>query len=161
MSRTLFDFYLSGVPRQSAGYACVAALALAAMSVGLTGCGDGGPERVAVYKAQGQLLWEGKPLPNALIVLHPQGAADPKALSARAQTDANGNFALSTYDAADGAPLGDFAVTVAYYPPVQVNGAIVPGPNALPPRYADPTTTDLRLSIREGENQLPPLSIRR
>jgi hypothetical protein len=123
------------------------------------GCGSKHPDRLAVFPVSGQVTWNGQPLPNAFVVLHPKGAHDLRAVTARGQTDQSGNFRVTTYEAGDGAPVGDYAVTVAYHQLVATGGGYEPGPNVLPSKYAAPETTELTAHVAEGPNQLPPLTL--
>ena len=157
MSRTTSDTFHPSLAGRPAGYFTVAMLAIAALLIATTGCGDG-VSRIPTYKAQGQVLWEGKPLANAFVVLHPE---NPELVPAQASTDASGNFTLTTFDTGDGAPAGDYKLTVAYYRPIKEGGSLVPGPNIIPPKYSDASRTELRVSIMEGENQLPPFTLKR
>ena len=69
------------------------------------------------------------------------------------RAEADGSFALSTYTANDGAPAGEYAVTVVWWnPPVDAEGK--PGPNLLPQRYAKPETTPLKAVVKAGPNEV-------
>jgi hypothetical protein len=136
-----------------------ATLLLAALLTAL-GCGSKHADRLAVFPVSGRILWDGRPLPNAFVVLHPQGPQDLRAITARGQTDQDGNFRVTTYEAGDGAPAGAYAVTVAYHQLITTGGGYEPGPNVLPPKYASPQTTDLTVHVANGPNQLPPLTLR-
>ncbi len=107
------------------------------------------------------MQFEGRPLPNAFVVLHPKGLADKKILPAHAKTDAVGKFKASTYDAGDGAIAGEYSVTVEYQELVKTPDGVVAGPNLLPPKYANPQTTDVSIHVAEGENKIPVINIRR
>lgn len=126
-----------------------------------SGCGSKHSDRLAVFPVSGQVTWNGQPLANALVVLHPQGVQDPRSMAARAQTDPHGNFRVTTYEAGDGAAAGDYAVTVAYHRLINAGGGYEPGPNVLPSKYSSPLTTDLTVHVAEGPNQLPAISLRR
>jgi len=53
---------------------------------------------------------------------------------------------------------GEYAVTVTYCPIVQQEGGgWSPGPNVLPPKYANPKTSELRVQVVKGANTLPAL----
>ena len=126
-----------------------------------TGCSRDQVDRVQVFPAAGQVLWDNKPLAGALVVLHPNNVATDKALPSRAQTNGEGRFELTTYEAGDGAPIGEYTVTVEYYP-LQKNGdSFLAGANALPPKYSKPDSSDLRVRITDKPNELPPLVLRR
>jgi hypothetical protein len=112
--------------------------------------------RVRVYPAQGRASLDGKPIPNASLFLHPIGANSPQVPRPRAVVREDGTFALGTYRKDDGAPAGDYKVTVQWF------GASSPGGmprNQLPPRYANADTSGLTVRIKEGENHLPALEL--
>jgi hypothetical protein len=124
----------------------------------LVGCSKS--DRIAVHPVEGQLTWNGQPLANAFVVLHPQDKSNLKLLPARAQTAADGKFRLSTYDQADGAAAGEYKVTVEYYRPIQNGSGFEPGPNVLPAKLARPETSEISVRVAEGKNTLEPISLR-
>jgi hypothetical protein len=98
---------------------------------------------------QGKVLFEGRPIPNARITFHLLD--EKRTLRADALVEADGAYALSTYTAHDGAPAGEYAVTVVWLkPPAGDNES--PGPNLLPAPYAKIDTTPLRATVKEGAN---------
>lgn len=122
----------------------------------VTGCG-GGEKRVQTFKSSGKVVKsDGSPVPHALVVLHPQSGLDtvPKP---RGTTDEAGNFSLSTYETADGAPSGEFAVTIEQWIRDDPNN---PPKNHLPPGLSKVESSGLKVSIAAGENQLQPFEIR-
>ncbi|MBL9165095.1 MAG: carboxypeptidase regulatory-like domain-containing protein [Planctomycetaceae bacterium] len=140
--------------------ASVAALAL--------GCGD---SKVALYPVSGQVLFQGKPAENALIVLHDsRPAAELRGIPIpRATTDGEGRFRLSSYstDAFDGAPAGSYVVTIVF-PEVAASvaqgedvdpEAVDESPDKLRGKYASPDTSPLKAEIKEGENVLPTFDV--
>jgi hypothetical protein len=135
-----------------------AACAAAIVVIAIAGCGKGSGHP-AVYPVSGQVLWNGKPLAGALVVLHPQVTSDARCIPARAHTDAKGQFRAGTFDSADGAQEGEYAVTVTYCPLQKNDDGWTPGPNVLPVKYASPKTTDLRVQVAKGTNSLPPLTV--
>jgi hypothetical protein len=69
------------------------------------------------------------------------------------RVEADGTFQISTYAAFDGAPAGKYAVAVVWRdPPLDKFGR--PGPNLLPEKYASPTTSELRVQIKAGTNEV-------
>jgi hypothetical protein len=106
------------------------------------------------FPVKGQVLAEGRPASGVLVVFHLLDATGPQPLRAYARTDADGTFTLSTYQPHDGAPAGRYAVTV-------VSPDDNEGRHWLPPRYALPDTSGLRVEIKPGTNQLTPFRLRR
>jgi hypothetical protein len=126
----------------------------------LSGCSSSNEPRC--YPVQGQVLLNNQPIAEAMIVFHPQtphGENIPKPI---AQSDANGNFRLTTLTPGDGAPAGDYIITVVLREARQIGDELTrDGPNVLPPRYAKPETSDLRYTVVAGENTVPPLKLTR
>jgi hypothetical protein len=129
-----------------------------AMAV-LTGCG-GGEARVPVHPAHGAVQFRGQPAVGAFVSLHPKDGADNGAPSPRATVGPDGNFKFTTYDGDDGAPAGDYVLTVLWYKPVRQGNDLVGGPNVLPRKYAAAATSDLQIRIAAGENYLKPIQLR-
>jgi hypothetical protein len=125
----------------------------------LTGCG-GDASRVPVHPTTGAIKFRGQPVPGAFVSLHPSGDTGTGAPSPRATVGPDGRFSLSTYDGQDGAPEGDYVLTVQWYKPIRQGNELVGGPNALPRKYASAKTSDLIVKIAAGENQLAPIQIR-
>lgn len=109
---------------------------------------------VPVHPVSGQVLLNGKPAAHASVIFHPKAAADGVPVP-RAQADAQGNFSLSTYGQGDGAPLGEYAVTVEMRPLVKKDGEFETGPNIIPRQYATPQTTKITTRVAEGTNNVP------
>lgn len=115
--------------------------------------GCGGEVRRPVFPARGQVTFEGQPIPNALVVLHPLDAPADFTERPVGNSDETGSFRLTTYDKDDGAPKAKYAATVTWSPAVRTpEGDVVPGDNRLPDRYAKATTSSLIVEIAEGGN---------
>jgi hypothetical protein len=116
-----------------------------------------GRREVPVYPVQGQVLRDGHALDGAVVVFHPQDAAQR---TLTAHTDASGRFSLTTHKATDGAVAGTYAVTVEYRDLVREGDEQVRrGINRLPIRYTQPDTSGLRCEIIPGTNELPPWNL--
>lgn len=136
----------------------IALVLLMAAVCSVAGCSQS--DRVKVHPVEGQLSWNGQPLANAFVILHPVDKSDPRVLSARAQTDAAGKFQLTTYENGDGAAAGEYKVTVEYYQLKQNGSSFEPGPNVMPDKIARPDLTDIKVRVAEGKNTLEPISLR-
>lgn len=135
-----------------------AILALVCLAAG--GCGDVLSDRVAVHPVKGSISFQGQPLVGAFLSLHSKGTP-PDSPAPRASVNPDGTFELSTYEGSDGAPEGEYVVTVKWYKPVKVRGEFVSGPNALPLKYSNPQSSDIEVKVASGENQLPPIQLKR
>lgn len=140
------------------------------LSVGLTatlvfslfvGCGQSNPERAAVVAVEGAVSFQGHPLPGAMVVLHPKSGARTDVPTPRALVDKDGTFRVSTYDAGDGAPPGEYVTTIAWYKLVGQRGDVQAGPNVLPLKYSNPKTSPWVIRVAEQSTRLPPVQLRR
>ena len=63
------------------------------------------PNHPPVYPVKGQVFYEGRPAAGAVVILH-RATMAAHAPRPRGRADAKGEFALTTYQTADGAPAG-------------------------------------------------------
>lgn len=134
--------------RRSPGrFLTVAVLALSFMS-----CKS---DRVKLYPVRGTVLFQDKPAEGATVVLVPMGG--DSALRPSGAVGPDGSFKLSTYPHGDGAPAGEYAAVVTWYPP---NARELENPTAkLPARYADPATSGLKAAVHTGPTALEPFRL--
>ncbi len=132
----------------------VSSVVLAIVAMTLTGCSRKDANRLEVHPVAGQVTFNGKPAAGALVVFHPK---DPAAavLKPNARVDQQGNYSLSTYSAGDGAPAGEYTVTVILRPLVKKEGEFEPGPNVLPAQVGSPATSKIAAQVAEGPNTVP------
>ncbi len=116
-------------------------------------------DRPPVYPVQGQVFYKGKPAVGALVMFHPVNETDPQAARPHGQVDPEGAFVLSTYEVKDGAPAGEYVVTIDWRRTIP--GRSGGGPSALPVQYGTPKQSPLRASIRTESNNLAPFQIAR
>jgi BON domain len=135
-----------------------ATLSIALLAV-LVGCGfsSGTP----LQPVAGQITWNGQPLAQAFVTLHPRDKSAPHLLPARATTDAQGKFQVTTHHTHDGVAPGEYAVTVVHYPLVNDGQSISAGANSLAPQLAKPETTDIVVQVAAGTHTLAPLDVKR
>jgi hypothetical protein len=136
---------------------------MAALYLFVSGGASGQARRVAVFPAQGLASYEGKPLASASIFLHPIGVKEPVFPLPRATANADGSYVIGTYGRDDGAPAGEYQITVQWFAKVndpEKNDSIVPR-NQAPARYARAETSGLSALIQEGDNKIPALQLRR
>ena len=136
----------------------VVALPLVLLAIfAASGCSQAEVANLPVHPVEGQVTLKGKPLADAFVVLHPRtGETTPKALG---KTDAQGQFKVSTYRASDGAVAGDYVVTVQRYPLVRSGPSVVPGPNDLPQKLANPQSSTIQVHVANGANKLQTIEV--
>jgi hypothetical protein len=82
----------------------------------------------------------------------------------RAVVEEDGSFAVSTFAAKDGAPAGDYAVSITWKSTsVKIPGRKGPPkkvPTNFPERYENPKTSGLAVRVQEGQNELRPFDIK-
>jgi hypothetical protein len=112
-------------------------------------------------RVSGTVTYQGKPVPKGAIAFV---ATDPSRPNATGKLDANGYYRLQTREAADGAQLGDYDVTISSRDdtPMNIGGQnIVPQfvpktpakPRRLTPeKYEDPKKSGLRRTVKSGSN---------
>lgn len=141
--------------------AVASALTLAAVVV--AGCSESEPQ-TDVYPVNGTVTAEGKPLPRAVVTFHPvnppKGARpdDPASALRIADADDAGKYVLSTYTAGDGAPAGDYVVTVKATggPSAEDGDAAKSSRTARPAvdltKFAKKETSPLKATVKAGDN---------
>ena len=120
------------------------------------GCG-GKDERVPVAKTTGKLEWPGHSVRGLMVVLHPTDPGGSKMpFQPTGVVHEDGTFAITCYEVSDGAPAGEYVVTIRTAPLPDD----VPTPKMPPAKYRDPKTSPLRVTIEKKPlNNLPPLVI--
>jgi hypothetical protein len=115
---------------------------------------------VAVYPTKGSITLDGKPMPEATVIFTPAIRSDRlKGIYIRGVVNSDGNFDVGTYKEADGAPAGEFVVTVIWCKREQKDGETSFGPNLAPAVYARPETSKLKVTIKKGKNELAPFEL--
>jgi hypothetical protein len=110
--------------------------------------------RLALYPVRGRVSVDGYPAEGAFVVFHPEhDPADPDHPRPHATVRAGGSFVLGTYEEGDGAPAGNYVVTVVW----------AAGPrdgDRLAGRYSSPAHPQLRTVVLKGPNDLPEFLLR-
>jgi hypothetical protein len=144
----------------------IALAAVAIASIALVGCGEQiDPTRLAVFPAKGQISFKGQAPVGASIVLFPKTTApkgsDAPLVCPRGRVQTDGTFALTSYKADDGAPAGEYSVTLEWHKLVKApDGQPDLGPNLLPAQFSRPEKSPLVVKIAAGTNTLPPIVLK-
>jgi len=128
------------------------------------GCSSSSPHDIknpkAVHPVVGKVFVSNKPAVGAFVLLVPvNDAAENPDPRPRAEVKEDGTFALSTYKDSDGAPVGDYVVTIRWPGGVRPDGSEEPA-DKLMGRYSDAATTKLRATVKEGPNEFPRFDLR-
>jgi hypothetical protein len=116
--------------------------------------------KVKVYPVEGKIIVSGRPAGYATLAFH---AVDKDRAGGHCPvgiTNADGTFRLMTYTHDDGAPEGDYVVTLFWpHDPEFATGvpcacAEITTHDRLFGRYADPVTSELRTTIYPQRNEL-------
>ena len=126
----------------------------------VSGCGSKHGNRPAVHPVSGKLLVGGEPAANAEVVLFPVGREQPL-MRPHATVQSDGSFRLTTFTTRDGAPIGDFALTVTWPGPrVKGQAEDEPGPDRLQRRYADPKKPAASVRVDAETMQLATIDLK-
>jgi hypothetical protein len=138
-------------------------LALVISALLCSSCGQG--DHKPLVPVKGRVLFEGKPVPHALVVFHPLADNGSQTVRPRGQVAEDGSFELTSYATHDGAYPGAYRVTVEWWltraTAKTPEGSNVPPTNRLPARYSKAETSGLSAQITPGVHQLPTLNLNR
>lgn len=135
----------------------IAFVGLLATTVGCSKSDRG--DRVETHPVKAAITFQGKPIPGAFVVFHPKTPQGGNVPNPRGMVSKDGHFSVTTFDGGDGAPAGDYVLTVQWYKPIKSGGDIVSGPNVIPRKYTDPKTSDVVIQVAAGENNLPTIRL--
>lgn len=106
---------------------------------------------MTVYPFEGKVTLKGEPAAGARIVFHPNAPFEDKdADYPRAVAGEDGTFRLTTYEDDDGAPAGDYRVTIDMA--TQAEG-LQKREDPLKGRYRDPARSGLTAVVKAGQNE--------
>ena len=96
-------------------------------------------------------------MPHATVVLHPSFDLGPEVSKPRATTNEDGTFVISTYASADGAPEGEYKVTVEQWTTTKPEE----GPKSrLAAKFSKPDQSGISVRVASGKNELPAIELR-
>lgn len=126
------------------------------------GCNSKNYDTVETFPVTGTLQINGVPAQGAEVRFWPKSAQPglkyPIAPSGR--VDASGTYHLTSYEGPDGAPPGDYAVTVSWPDPdwrPPGGGMPPPPPDRLMGKFANQEKAVLDFTVVQGDNQVAPI----
>jgi hypothetical protein len=140
--------------------------AIAGILAAASGCRESRvPDRESVVPVRGSVFVAGKPAAGAVVSFLPLGDSSPRALRSNGRAGNDGSFSLTTYVTADGAPVGEYVVTVywadpAKTPPEEEEGEETDlAPDLLNGRFAAKDTSVLRATVGDKPIEFAPLDL--
>ncbi|MEQ8785996.1 MAG: hypothetical protein RIC55_06840 [Pirellulaceae bacterium] len=121
----------------------------------IVGCsGDQEVDLMPVHPVVGVLTYQGDPMSRAVIIYHPESkSVVGGTVTARGVADENGRYQLTSFTKDDGAPAGNYKVTI-YWPEPGPEEADPLPPDRLKGVYAKEKTPKLDAEVSEGENTI-------
>jgi len=111
------------------------------------------------YPVKGAVLVDGKPAKDVFVSFHPKEGVGDRPYLPSGQTNENGEFVLSTFVEGDGAPAGEYDVTVTW--PVRFNpiSTLWEG-DKLNGRYRDKAKPAVTITIEKKPQELAPFELK-
>ena len=120
----------------------------------LSACGAKDDGRLKSYPVRGKVTVDGQPGKGVYVFLNPATQPTTHGIFPNAITNEQGEYWVSTYDAEDGAPLGEYTVT-AKWPKGEGLQVHSESPDRLRGRYSDPAKSATRVTVIEATRQKP------
>ncbi len=132
--------------------------AVVALVILAPGCG--GNKGPRLYPVKGTVRINGEPAKDVNIVFTPLAPPEAGAtpLSPAAVTGEDGSFRLMSFKPGDGAPAGDYQVTVIF--PMNRFNKHQSGIDRLRGKFADPKKSGLTAKVEATSNELPPFDLK-
>jgi hypothetical protein len=134
-------------------------LLIASLAVG---CGKSRPAikgKMPVFPVKGKVIMDGQPMAGATIIFSPtqdfpQGSAQQRP---HAVVGDDGTFQVSTYDINDGAPAGEYKVTISWKGDTQGLNSEQRSelPEKAPETVQHERSSKLRVQVKNADNSLP------
>jgi hypothetical protein len=129
----------------------------------LSGCGRPEPPRLTVFPVTGKVLVDGQPAEKAVITLQPSQPlqdAGGRTMVPAAIVAADGSFRVGTYLSDDGAPPGDYALTIIWPRYKAEGGEEVPGADRLRSRYNNAGDPPAKVHVEQSPVVVPDLQLK-
>ena len=138
--------------------ACGRVVAVGALIVFMVGCGK--DHGVKLYPVKGAVYINGAPAKDVNVMftrtIPLEGFSTP--ISPSAVTEDDGSFRLMSFDPDDGAPEGDYQVTIIY--PMSRFNKNLSGIDRLKGKFANPKTSNVTAKVEPKINNLPTFDLK-
>jgi hypothetical protein len=138
-------------------------LSLVLFSIILCGGCNSEKPTLTVFTVRGKVLLDGKPPVRAELRFKPKTPInDPlkRSIEPHAFVGPDGLFEVGTYLGDDGAPPGEYAVTLVWPVVTEEGGEETFGPDRLKGRFADPASPIARIEVKEEDNRIPDINLK-
>lgn len=135
----------------------------------LAGCGFGTNRPSELHNlapVNGRITFKGEPASGAELILYDMGVdGDPTSGTpvTKATAGGDGKFSVQTIvskGTANGAKPGEYIAAISWKKPLRPNDQESDlGPELLPKKYQDPSTSTVMISVRAGRNELEPIEL--
>src|SRR5262249_33154678 len=138
------------------------------VSCGILGCSDYGPPKNTeglqnLQPVSGSVSFEGQPTPGALVLFFPADEPESPFRRIAGVVDEDGSFQMQTTvgeGSRPGVEPGEYLVTISWSEPVNpYDHDSDLGPEKLPEKYQDYKTSNLRVEIVQGTNEILPFEL--
>lgn len=124
----------------------------------LVGCGSSNQKET--HPVAGAVEFDGIVPVDGTVVFHPvEKSEDDTTPTPRGTIKSDGSFQMRTYESSDGAPAGKYTVTFSWQGDLSQYKDLSEDeldrlPELMPEKYLSPKTSDITVTIKEGENSL-------
>ena len=134
-------------------------VALVVFALAFASCGGKKPR--PLYPTSGKLNINGLPAGNVTVFFHAVNPADAEETRSFATTNPDGTFSLTTRALNDGAPEGEYVVTLLYEPLDSPLMRQKGKPPTFDKKYNDPKTSTLRAKVEnKPQNTIDPFDVK-
>lgn len=141
-------------------YSLFCGLSVLVLSVLFMISGCGGDGRPPTYPTKGKILIKGKGYSDVVVLFHPVGGKKDDVPLPRGATSEDGTFEITTFKKGDGAPAGEYNVTIMYESVSSPLNRNKKRPPAFPTTFTQPNSTPLKATIEAKEmNSLPEFKV--
>lgn len=135
------------------------AVLLVGLALSVAGC-ESGPKRKPTFPVEGKLLVNGKPAGGVTVFFYSTDPNETEPTRPFATTKPDGTFVLTTSADGDGAPAGEYTVTLLYEPLDSPLSRAKGKPPTFDKKYAIPATSPLRAKVEaKSKNVLDPFDV--
>lgn len=127
----------------------------------MVGCGNSTLTPPKTVPVSGSVTQNGKPVPGIRVKFHPQFKMGKREFIPYGETGADGKYVLNTGSPGNGAPKGEYLVTLEMpYTGVDPKDGLETELDRLKGAYSDPKKTEWAVTVKDGANVIDPFQIK-